>query len=429
MKHIHQIIIALWAIVSILSACSEKTSTGLIPASNLKRLGIKVKNVDRLDSLLGSALINQWATGTSVLVAKEGQIIYGKSIGFRDRETKALLRNIDEFRLSSMTKPIVSMAAMSLIEKGKLSLDDKVSKYLPEFASPKVINTFNTKDTTYTTVAASQEITIRQLLTHTSGIGGATDTRMAMVYEKNNIPFLAFADKLTLVDRMKKLGTLPLGVQPNGQFYDGLSTDVLGAVLEKASGLTLDSVVSQHILRPLGMANTYFFLPLQKSNRLSVMYSETIDGRLERTQPLQGKLNFNYPITGAKSYLSGSSGMVSTAEDYAKFLQMILNKGTFNNKQIVSAQTIDLMTKNQIGDLMVNDNKFGYGFFISTDKGLKNGAKAGKLSGSGDFNTFFWIDTQRKAIAVLLTQVYPSYHSSELLNEFERIVNETLDNK
>jgi CubicO group peptidase (beta-lactamase class C family) len=429
MKHSIKIIIVAGAFVFFLCACSQKTNTGLIPATNLKRLGIKEKSIDRLDSLFGSALINQWAAGTSVLVAKDGRVIYNKSIGFRDRESKALLRNIDEFRISTMTQPIVSMAAMSLIEKGKLSLDDQVSKYLPEFAKSKVINTFNTKDTTYTTFPANQEITIRQLLTNTSGIGGETDTRLAMIYEKNNIPFFAFADKLTLGDRMKKLGTLPLSAQPNSHFYNGLSTDVLGAVIEKASGLTLDSVVSQNVLRPLGMTNTYFFLPIKKSNSLAVLYSETIEGRLERTQTLQGKSNLNYPISGAKTYLSGSSGMVSTVEDYAKFLQMVLNKGKFNNKQIVSAQTIELMTKNQIGDLMANGGKFGYGFYISTDKDLKNGAKADKLSGSGNFNTFFWIDPQRKAIAVLLTQVYPSYHSAELVNQFERIVNETLDNK
>jgi CubicO group peptidase (beta-lactamase class C family) len=137
--------------------------------------------------------------------------------------------------------------------------------------------------------------------------------------------------------------------------------------------------------------------------------------------------NVNFPISGAKTYFSGGSGMVSNVEDYAKFCQMILNKGNYNNVQVLSEESISLMTTNQIGNLNVGKNKFGLGFEIATETGLKNGSKVGKLSWSGAFNTFFWIDPERKSIAILMTQVYPAIHKSSYVNTFEKLVNEALD--
>lgn len=412
--------------ILILNSCSPQINTSLTAETNLKKLGIKEKNLDRLDSLFATALVNQWTAQTAVLAAKNGKIFYNKNFGFRDRESKALLTANDEFRLGSLTQPIIALTAMALVEKGKLSLDDKVSKYLPEFANPKVLSIFNPKDTTYTTLPATTEITIKHLLSQTAGFGGVLDSALVMIYKKNKVPFLASADKITLSEKTKKLASLPLAFNPNTAFGDGISSDVLGAVIEKASGLTLDSAVSKTILRPLGMSNTYFYLPLIKANRLVVMYSQNPNQRLVRTPISQQNFNLNYPITGAKTYLSGSGGMVSTSYDYAKFLQLILNKGMFNNQQIVSAQSIALATENQIGDLTAGNNQYGFGFTIATEKGLQNGAKAGKLSGKGEFNTFFWIDKPRNLIAVLFTQVYPAYQGTQLLNDFERLVNEVV---
>lgn len=228
---------------------------------------------------------------------------------------------------------------------------------------------------------------------------------------------------------MKKLGSLPLGVQPDSRFYYGLNTDVLGAVIEVASGKNLGDYVNEVILKPLGMLNTYFFLPSGKLNRLAVMYSETTTGRLERIPITSKGYNVNFPVTGAKTYYSGGSGLCSTVEDYAKFCQMILNNGNFEGKQILSAASVKEMTTNQIGNLDVSKNKFGLGFQIATAEGLKNGAKVGKLNWSGAFNTMFWIDPERKSIAILMTQVYPAIHKNELYNQFEQLVNDALDRK
>jgi CubicO group peptidase (beta-lactamase class C family) len=333
-----------------------------------------------------------------------------------------------EFRIASMTKPIVTAAAMKLVEEGKLKLDDPVSKYIPEFKNMKVIATFNVKDTTYTTVDAKSPITIKNLMTHTSGIGyGFSNPMLSMIYAKNGIPDLAVADEVTIDEKMKKLGTLPLAVQPNSTFFYGLSIDVLGDVVEKVSGKNLAEYVNETILKPLGMDNTFFFIPAEKANRLAVMYAETKEGRLERLPIINQGYNVNFPITGARTYFSGGSGLSSTVEDYAKFCQMILNKGEFGGKIILQSETVDQMTINQIGNLNVGKNKFGLSFEITTDRGVKNGSNVGKLSWGGAFNTTFWIDPERKSVAVLMTQVYPAIHKNELFSQFEQLVNDTLD--
>jgi CubicO group peptidase (beta-lactamase class C family) len=412
----------------LLSACAQKVNDGLTAASNLKKLNIDEKNLDRIDSLLGTALISNWTAGVTALVAKDGKVIYDKGLGFRNRESKALMRPTDLFRIASMTKPIVSAATMILVEQGKINLDDPVAKYIPEFKNLQVLDTFNETDTTYTTVPATKNITVKNLLTHTSGIAyGFADKRMKMIYDKNNIPDLATVQNLTIDSVTKKLGTLPLGVQPDAKFYYGLNTDVLGRVIEVASKQPLDTFLLKNIFTPLEMNDTHFFLPPLKNGRLSSMYSETKEGRLVRTPLTQDKFNINYPISGAKTYLSGGSGLVSSVEDYAKFLQMILNKGAFNKKRILKEETVNLMTQNHIGELNVGKNKFGLGFEIATAEGLANGAKVGKLSWTGAFNTLFWIDPERKSIAILMTQVYPAIHKKELYSKFETIVNEVLD--
>jgi CubicO group peptidase (beta-lactamase class C family) len=414
----------------LISSCSQKINDGLTAATNLKKVGISENNLERIDSLLGTALINNWTAGATALVAKDGKVIYDKGFGFRNRESKALMRPTDLFRIASMSKPIISVATMMLIEKGKLNLEDPVSKYIPSFKNMNVLANFNASDTTYSTIPANKEITIKNLLTHTSGIGyGFINQNLKMIYDKNDIPDLATTEKVTIGEIAKKLGTLPLGVQPNSQFFYGLNTDILGEVIEIVSGKPLDVFLKENIFTPLTMNDTHFFLPIEKSHRLSALYRETQAGRLERSPITYGKFNINFPIDGAKTYFSGGSGLVSSVEDYAKFLHMILNKGSVNGKTILKPSSIELMTKNQIGDLNLGNNKFGLGFEITTEAGRTNGASVGKLSWTGAFNTMFWIDPERNSFAILLTQVYPAIHKKELFNQFEAIVNKTLDDE
>jgi CubicO group peptidase (beta-lactamase class C family) len=412
----------------LISACSSKVNNSLVAATNLKKLSIEESNLARIDSLIATGLVNNYYAGATALVAVNGKVIYDKGFGFRDRETKALMNPLTEFRIACMTKPIITAAAMKLVEQGKLKLSDPLSKFFPGYKNMQVLATFNKTDTTYTSVASKEEITIKNLMTHTSGIGyGFADPRLSYIYAKNGIPDLAVADKVTIKEKVEKLANLPLGLQPNTLFYYGLSIDVLGAVIEVASGQPLDSFVNASILKPCNMQDTYFFLPVEKERRLAVMYGETNNNRLDRLPISNRGYNVNYPITGAKTYFSGGSGLISNVEDYAKFCQMILNKGSYNNVQVLSEESINLMTTNQIGNLNVGKNKFGLGFEIATEAGLKNGSKVGKLSWSGAFNTFFWIDPERKSIAILMTQVYPAIHKSSYVNTFEKLVNDALD--
>jgi CubicO group peptidase (beta-lactamase class C family) len=387
-------------------------------------------NFAKVDSVLLNAQTKGWVAGSTALIMKDGKLLYDRAFGFKDREAQSAMQTTDIFRIASMTKPVVSVAALILIERGKLKLDDPVYKYIPEFKSPVVIKEFNPRDSTFTTEPAKSEITIRQLLTHTSGIGyGFQDKELARVYVQNGIPDLATTADVTLADKMKKLGTLPLFMQPGQKFHYGLSTDVLGYIIEVASGKKLDVFVYDNILKPLKMNDTQFYLPDSKQDRLVTMYGDVKGMPLFRVPYKLRGYDIMYPVTGAKKYFSGGSGLTSTTHDYARFLQMILNGGELDHVRILKKVTVEQMSTNQVGSISLRrGNKFGFGFEIEQGNKLTNGAKAGKMFWGGAFNTTFWIDPSRSAITILMTQVYPALHSTDLFNGFETAVNQTLDN-
>ena len=377
-----------------------------------------------LDSVLGAAT-GKWTAGSTALVMKNGRIVYHKAFGKKDIEANIDMQTSDIFRIASMTKPIITAAAMVLVEQGKLSLDAPLSDYVPAFTNMHVLKTFNEKDGSYTTEPAKSEITIRNLMTHTSGIGYSfIDKRMASLYGKNEIPDITPIRNTTIEATVDKLAGVPLGAQPGTNFYYGLSTDVLGRVIEIVSGVPLDKFVTQHILKPLKMNDTYFFLPESKTQRLSIMYS-LIEGENLVRMSKDKYPNLNFPSEGARTYFSGGGGLTSTAYDYSKFIQMILDKGNYKGKQVLSPETVNLMTTGQIE--MDGSHKFGLGFMITSEADPDLGIKPGKLSWSGAFSTFFWIDPQRRSVAVLMTQVFPGDNERRLFNGFEKQVNKALD--
>jgi len=403
----------------------------LVNAVNLKAQNINSDGFLRLDSFFVAANQNQWVAGNTVLVVKDGKKVFDKTYGFRDREANILLKSTDIFRLASMTKPIVTVAAMILIERGKLKLDDELSKFIPEFKHVQVLKSYDAKSNTWISEPAAQPVTIRHLMSHTSGIGsGLEDKVLGTLYVKNGFSALMFADSVLLGDAMKKLANLPLAIQPGSKFNYGISTDVLGAVIEIAGGMPLDQFVSKNILVPLKMNDTYFFQPVPSKDRLAVLYGEFQSGKLTRIpQGFQG-YQINYPISGPKKYLSGAGGMSGTINDYAQFLLMVLNKGTLNGTRILNPETIALMSKNQIGEVsLANGNKFGLGFEIESRQVPPRKASVGKLSWGGAFNTTFWIDPKRNSIAILMSQVYPAIHQRDFYTGFEKLVNEALDQK
>jgi CubicO group peptidase (beta-lactamase class C family) len=345
--------------------------------------------------------------------------------GLKDLATKTPLKTDDIFRIASQTKAITSIAAMMLFEEGKFLLDDPISKYIPEFKNPQVLDKFNEKDTTYTTIPANREIRIRDLFTHTSGIdyAGIGSKNMRAIYAKADIPGGFGGERIILGDKMRTLGKLPLVHQPGERFTYGLNVDVLGYLVEVLSGESLDKFFQKHIFEPLGMNDTYFYLPASKSARLVNVNTEDNSHHVAK---LSQERIVNYPLM-AGTYFSGGAGLSSTTKDYAIFLQMLLNKGEYNGKRLLSRRTVELITSNQIGDLNVGRDKFGLGFEITTAFGQALlGISEGSFSWGGYFGTTYWADPKEHLVCLLFIQQSPLSHV-EIQNKFKAMVYQTLD--
>jgi CubicO group peptidase (beta-lactamase class C family) len=321
---------------------------------------------------------------------------------------------------------------MMLFEDGKLLLDDPISKYIPEFRKPQVLDKFNKADTTYTTVAAKREITVRDLLTHTSGIGYAqigSETMNAMYYKANVIGGIGLKGGL-LGDNIKRLAALPLVHQPGEKWTYGLNTDVLGYLVEVVSGMSLDNYFKKNIFDPLGMKDTYFYIPKEKHNRLAMLHAEDAGKHVINTPEkitLNGSFYRDYPIIDGGSFYSGGGGLVSTALDYAIFMQMLLNGGDYNGKRLLSPRSIHLMTINQIGDMSLGRaSKFGLGFQVVTEGDeARNTVSLGTFSWGGMFASSYWIDPKEKIVAQFVLQQFP-FSRGELAEKFKVAVYQAL---
>ena len=379
----------------------------------------------RIDKMLQQSIDSGWIAGAVGFIARDGNIIYDKSFGVNDPVAKTIMHRDDIFRIASQTKAITSVAVMMLFEEGKFLLDDPISKYIPEFANPVVLDKFNEKDTTFTTIKANREITIRDLLTHTSGIdyAGIGSEHMNAIYAKSGIPTGFVSEKIVLGDKIRKLGKLPLVHQPGERFTYGLNVDVLGYLVEVLSGESLDQYFHKHIFEPLGMNDTYFYVPASKIKRLVNVSTEDKNHHL-----INASSDFvKYPAVEG-TYYSGGAGLSSTIKDYAIFLQMMLNDGKYNGKTLLARHTVELMTSNQIGDLSLGNNKFGLGFEITTANGQeKLGMSAGSFSWGGYFATNYWADPKEKLVGLIFMQQSPFRHG-EIPEKFKALVYQSLSN-
>ncbi|MEZ2335523.1 serine hydrolase domain-containing protein [Mucilaginibacter sp. RCC_168] len=389
-----------------------------------------VERLQRIDHLIEANIDSGYINGAVGLIARNGKIVYNKSFGIADVEQKKLMENDHIFRIASQTKAITSVAVMMLFEEGKFLLDEPISKYIPAFAHPKVIDLYNEKDTTFTTVPAKREITIRDLLTHTSGIEYAQigSPRMNAIYAKSKIPGGFVADKIRLADVMDKLGKLPLTHQPGERWTYGLNIDVLGYLVEKVSGKTLDQFFKERIFDPLGMKDTYFYIPAAKQSRLVAVYTPDKQGRLVKwTASTLPGVDFDYPKT-AGTYFSGGAGLSSTIKDYAIFLQMMLNGGVYNGQRLLARHTVEMMTENQIGDLYINPDKdkFGLGFGITTPaSSAKLGVSPGSFAWGGFYGTLYWVDPKEHLVCLLFIQNWPLPHNA-IQDKFRALVYQAL---
>ncbi|MEJ7589261.1 MAG: serine hydrolase domain-containing protein [Ferruginibacter sp.] len=392
----------------------------IVPAQTIlpgtpEAAGFSSQRLQKLDKAMNEWVQKEWMNGCVGFIIRNGKIAYYKAAGYNDIESKAPLQKDGIFRIASQTKAITSVAIMQLFEEGKLLLDDPVSKYLPSFKKQVVLDKFNAEDTTYSSVPVKKDITIRQLLTHTSGIGYAQigSKEASAIYAKNNITAGIGVTDCTLLEAMNRLGKLPLMHQPGEKFTYGLNTDLLGCLVEVISGTTLDDFFRTRIFEPLGMKDTYFYVPGNKAGRVVNLYQEDSLGHLQKAAGgmLNGPTIVNYPVIKS-TYYSGGAGLSSPIYDYAVFLQMLLNNGKYNGKQLLSRNTVRLMTSNQIGDLSLGaDNKFGLGFEVLTERGsARTPAREGTFSWGGAFATSYWVDPKEKMVLLFYRQLQGGTH-------------------
>lgn len=388
-----------------------------------EEVGMNAERLKRIDLTVQEYVEKGWIPGAVTLILRDGKIVQHKAYGYDDTDTKKLLEKEAIFRIASQTKAITSTAIMMLYEEGKILLNEPISNYIPTFKSPQVLEKFNEKDSTFTTVAAKREVTIRDLLTHTSGIGypGIGSKEATAIYAKNAIPSGIGTPTAKLSDAILALGKLPLMHQPGEKFTYGLNTDVLGYVVEVVSGMSLSDFFQKRIFTPIGMTDSYFYLPENKFNRLATVYTEDKDKKTIKAADIYQ----NFPKQTGGFY-SGGAGLSASTIDYAKFLQLFLNEGKANDYQVLSPASIRLMTQNQLGELSLGDKKFGLGFGVYTEHfSGKSPLSVGSFDWGGIFGTSYWADPKEKIVALLMTQKFPNSHN-ELADKFKILVYQSI---
>ena len=389
--------------------------------------GFSAPRLDRIDQLLTAAIEDEAIPGAVSLIVRNGQIVQFKAYGYSDKAIGKKMEKDNIFRIASQSKAITSLAVMMLWEEGKFQLDDPISKYIPEFQKPQVITSFDSADSSYTAQPAVREITVRHLLTHTSGIdyAGIGSREFKAIYAKAGIPSGIGNDDYILGERMKILGQLPLKHEPGEKFTYSLSIDVLGYLVEVWSGMTFDEFLSEKIFKPLGMDDTYFYLPASKHNRLVPLYSGANKQLSKMSGQVFDRVNPDYPNL-AGSYFSGGAGLSSTIEDYAKFLQLFLNKGTFNGHRLLSRKTVELMLTNQIQ--IENTAPFGLGFGLETaENDYLSPQSIGSFRWGGAFKTSYWADPVEGLIGLLYTNMYQQTQYTDLESKFKTLVYQAIN--
>ena len=374
-----------------------------------ERVGLSSERLRRIDGYMESVVEEGQIPGAVVLIARRGKVAYFKTFGWMDIEANRPMEKDALFRIASMTKPVTCTAAMLLYEEGRFLLNDPVWRFIPEFKNPKVIvlpvsgaqESESTK-----TVPAEVEIHVRHLLNHTSGISYGNGPHDKIYREAGVKLGVSRPRAATTGEMVRTLAGLPLLHEPGEKFTYGYSHDVVGYLIEVLSGEPMDAFYREHLLRPLGMEDTGFIIPDEKSDRLAVTYRYGKDGTLEAFQRPPERSG-----STSQRIFSGGGGLYSTASDYARFCQMILNGGELDGVRLLSRKTVDLMTTNSIGDAYsafrpTSGDKYGYGFGIRTERDKYNEIESnGTLMWDGGRKTRFWIDPEEEMIGILMTQL------------------------
>jgi CubicO group peptidase (beta-lactamase class C family) len=404
--------ILFWICGALSMARSSPAHAQGVPLAKPEDVGVSTERLSRIHAAMQRYVDRREVAGVVTLVARRERVIHLDAVGYRDAEAKAAMSDDTIFRIASMTKPITSVALMMLFEEGHFLLSDPVGKWLPEFADMKVVKPAapgERVETPFTTVAARRPITIKHLLTHTAGLPnsyrGWTQPEYAKIGARQK-------PGETMADTLSRVSKLPLNFQPGEAWEYGPATDVVGRLVEVISGQTLDEYFRKRIFEPLGMRDTYFYLPASKADRFAALYRPGSDKKIELAEAPGLESRW---IKEPHVYFSGAGGLVSTATDYFRFQQMMLNKGELDGVRLLGRKTVELITANHTGDLPIWLTGPGYGFGLGYSVVKDIGetgmpASVGSFGWGGAFCTYFWVDPKEEMIGILMAQVRPYTH-------------------
>ena len=371
-------------------------------------LGMSSERLGRLDTVLNSYVEKDQIAGQVLLVLRNGRIVHSLANGMRNIGTGEPMTEDTIFRIASQTKAIVSTGIMILHERGQLDISHPLSRYIPEWENVQVA--VPDENGSYDLEPAERPITLRHLLTHTGGMSYGTGPA-SKEWEDANFQGWYFANKTeTIGESIARMASLPLDAHPGTAWIYGYNTDILGAVIEKASGMDLNNFLQQEIFEPLDMSDSHFYLPESKRDRLAVVYQPKQGGGIEAIPAIDGMRSQGMYVDGPRISYSGGAGLLSTAKDYARFLQMTLNGGELDGKRILSRKTIELMTTNHLGELPFRSGQgFGLGFSIVTDLGERGTlGSVGEYGWGGAYHSTYWVDPLENLVVVYLTQIIPA---------------------
>jgi CubicO group peptidase (beta-lactamase class C family) len=395
-----------------------------LPRTRPETVGLSSARLGRIGEVMQGYVDEGRLGGAVTLVARGGKVAYLQAFGKLDPASGAIMPTDAVFRIASQTKAVTSVAVMILFEEGKLLLGDPVSKYIPEFKGTTVaVPDTAKKGPGYKIVPAKRAITIRDLLTHTAGVsygeGPAKD-----LYKAAGLQGWFLADRPEPVGTyIKKLATLPFDAQPGEKFIYGYNTDILGYLVEVVSGMSLADFIRTRITEPLGMADTHFFLPEEKAGRLAAVYGVGPGGKAGPTaDPRESAY-----VKGPRTCYAGGAGLLSTAEDYARFLLMLQSGGEWGGVHILGPKSVELMTVDHCGPVYTSPGQgFGLGFWVTKELG-RNGdpGSVGAFGWGGAYHTTYWVDPAEKLVAVFMTQLLPAT-GSDAQGKFKALVYQSI---
>ncbi len=395
--------------------------------------GFSPERLARVTSVMQGYVDRGEVSGVVSLVQHKGEVVHGDVLGFQDREAAKPMQRDTIFRIYSMTKPITSVAVLMLIEEGKLRLTEPVGRLLPELAEPRVLR--HPKGRLSRTRPARTPITVRDLLTHTSGLAYAFTSEGPLSRALTNRGLLGSSSDMPPDAWMARLGELPLLMDPGTQWHYSLSTDVLGVLVERASGLPFADFLRTRLFEPLGMTDTAFYVPEAKRHRLAVNYAKN---------PETGAFEvFDHPDTTTyaepKAFSSGGGGLVSTVDDYLRFASMIAGQGELDGVRVLSRKSVELMTTNALTDeerapapfgarFFARGRGFGLGVQVTEDVGLTAGLGSPGTNGwGGAAGTWYWVDPQEDLVGVMMIQRMGGGRAVPIRSDFETLVYQALD--